>query len=386
MDAQGFVSPYASGRRDSEMAYCRNGVSQFIKSSGGSYSDICLVRCPGLLRVLRRMRDSYSVGKSLGRLKPVYERTIDRLARVIGGKPRQGPEMVGDMTAKLVFQLPDGTEVKAFIDLLDAGDLDSPHALAACDLYFKTSYGKDRSYPAKVVPFYQCSFLLTDGMERIRAMRATPKSYDLCFTTRVWGGSNDTEGIEHNLRILEALSKVKCTKYLRAYLIAGDKASYARRLDKQGIPWSFDPLPWSEHWNVLASSRLNIHRLGMHRSMTWRMSELLCMGACPRTRPASGYALARTFAGARALPQLECRTACGTLGCKGRAVRSDSRACHAVLVESRPLSNESQPATRLTSTSTLAPCELGRQMCAQVLKLQTMTLCAASSLLERNAS
>ena len=37
----------------------------------------------------------------------------------------------------------------------------------------------------------------------------------------------------------------------------------------------------SDHLDVLASSRLNIHRLGMHNSITWRMSELLCMGACP---------------------------------------------------------------------------------------------------------
>jgi hypothetical protein len=189
--------------------------------------------------------------------------------------------MVGGMTTGLLFQRPDGIEVSVAIDLLDSGDLDSPRALAACDLYFKSSYGKDRVYPEKVVPLYQCSFLLVDGMDRIRALRSAPKDYDLCFTTRVWGGSNDTEGIEHNLRILEALAKVHCRKYLRAYLVAGDRTSYARRLDRRGIPWSLDPLPWSEHWKVLAGSRLNVHRLGMHRSATWRMTELQCMGACP---------------------------------------------------------------------------------------------------------
>jgi hypothetical protein len=131
------------------------------------------------------------------------------------------------------------------------------------------------------VPLYQCSFHLVNQLDFLRSLRQEPKKFDVCFTTRVWGGTNDIEGIEHNLRILEALSKLKCTKYLRAYLLAGDTKSYARRLDKLGIPWSFDPLPFSEHFTILAQSRLNVHRLGMHNSITWRMSEFLCMGACP---------------------------------------------------------------------------------------------------------
>jgi hypothetical protein len=278
--------------------------------------------------------------------------------------------MVGSMTARLLFQKPDGTEVKACIDLLDAGDLDSPRALAACDLYFKTSYWKERSYPANVVPLYQCSFLLVDGMDRMRAMRAASKKYDLCFTTRVWGGSNDIEGIEHNLRILEALAKVKCTKYLRAYLIAGDKASYARRLDKQGIPWSFDPLPWSEHWDVLAGSRLNIHRLGMHRSMTWRMSELQCMGACPvlDQHPVTLWPVP--------LQEHEHYLTLNVAPPPGRWIAADEQ--YGAIPE-RVMQFLSNPAAieRIATNNQayfdqhLEPCALGQQICQQVMKLQT---------------
>jgi len=275
-----FLSPYADSRTGVDTAYYREGIRRHINRTGGAFEEISLAKHPQTLRVLRRLRDSYRLGK-IGKLRPVIVGAVDTLARLIGRPVAAGSGVSLDSVGRFIFKTDDGSEWRIYIDSHDAGDIHSPDALEWSDLYFKTSYLSGRDYPSKVAPLCQCSFQLLSKLDLFRSLRTMPKKYDLCFTTRVWGGRNDVEGIEHNLRLLEALSRVECRKYLRAYLIAGDRDVYAQRLEKQGIPWSFDPLPLSEHVDVLGSSRLNVHRLGMHNSITWRMSELLCMGACP---------------------------------------------------------------------------------------------------------
>lgn len=262
-------------------AYYRVGLAEFAARTGGSYSEYSLSRHPTVLRCLRQARDSYRIGRALGPLKPLCQRMLDGLAISIGGGTARDLEPASEIIGKFLITTSDGSVRKICVDVHDSGEISSPEALSWSDIYFKTSYLQQREYPTKVFPLYQASFLLIGRLALLRSLREVKKTYDLCFTTRVWGGTNDVEGIEHNLRLLESLAKARCTKYLRAYLIAGDKHAYAKRLDRSGIPWSYEPLPLANHLDVLASSKLNIHRLGMHNSITWRMSELLCMGACP---------------------------------------------------------------------------------------------------------
>ena len=98
---------------------------------------------------------------------------------------------------------------------------------------------------------------------------------------RVWGGANELDGIEHNLRLIESINRAKCRKFVLAYLVAGNIEDYRRRLDAQNISWTTRPMPLSELWSVAAQSRLNIVRLGMHGCIPWRMTDILAMGGCP---------------------------------------------------------------------------------------------------------
>jgi hypothetical protein len=267
------IAPY-DVVHDRYTAYYREGLAgaaeRFEEKGGGPF--------PSALRALLRARESYALAKSLGRLTPAYKRLVDGAARVLGA--RVSKLEAGGAVARFVISAR-GSAVRVCVDASDSGRSLAESALDWADCYFKTSFLKDHVYPAKVLPLWQCSYVLLGRLGEFRALRTVEKEYDLCFTTRVWGGTNDVEGIEHNLRILEALSKLRCRKYLRAYLLAGDREAAARRLEARGIPWSFDPLPFREHLRVLAASRMNVHRLGMHNSITWRMTELMSLGACP---------------------------------------------------------------------------------------------------------
>ena len=247
LNVKTYISPYAHVTHDTYTAYYREGLAEFLKNTGGTFAEISISKHPSVLYCLRRLRNAYKVEKIMGKLKPAVDTVLDYIARVIGGNYAQETEGFTAGLGCYIFQTSDGIEWKAYIDSQDSGAIRSPQALDWSDLYFKTSYSREHDYPAKVIPLSQCSFLLVGRLDRLRSMRTKPKRYDLCFTTRVWGGSNDIEGIEHNLRLLEALAKVNCRKYLRAFLIAGDKTVYAKRLDRQGSPYSFDPLPMSDH-------------------------------------------------------------------------------------------------------------------------------------------
>lgn len=272
-----FVEPY-NPVHDHYTAYYRDGLAQ---AGAREYVEVSSGGSARLLRGLSRLRGSCKVASILGGFAPTYRRAVDALARAVGAQALSAERPVEEGLGRFVFVRPDGVERRVCIDIMDSGRVMSTEGLSWCDLYFKTSFLDGCTYPPKVLPLPQCGNVLLGHIERFRLQRTTKKTYDLCFTTRVWGGSNELEGIEHNLRILEALAEVDCRKYLRAYLLAGDKGAAAKRLNKRGIPWSYDPLPLADHIEVMASSRLNIHRLGMHNSITWRMGELLCLGACP---------------------------------------------------------------------------------------------------------
>jgi hypothetical protein len=99
------------------------------------------------------------------------------------------------------------------------------------------------------------------------------------MVVRVWGGKDEVEGVEHNLRLIEAVNRAKGSKFLYAYLVAGDVQAAARRLEKQGIPCGTDPLPPKKLWQVSAASRLNVIRLGMHYCVPWRVTSAIAIGS-----------------------------------------------------------------------------------------------------------
>lgn len=82
------------------------------------------------------------------------------------------------------------------------------------------------------------------------------------------------------MQLLEAVAKVRGKKFLLAELLIGDTSAQARRLRKSGIPTTTRRIDLNQLWEVSAQSRLNVHRLGNHHSMSWRMTDLMALGAC----------------------------------------------------------------------------------------------------------
>ena len=264
---------------DGNSTYYFHGLRRFIEQAGGRYEEISMGREPRLLRLMRRARRAYH-------LRPLYARAgwipegIDRVARRIEGPIRSPSGLFNDMSHHCVITAPGGREIRVCIQSDDEGPRLHEGILAWSDVYFKTNYWPTLSYPPKVVPAVNGDPLVIPKLRQFRAYRALPKEYDVSMVVRVWGGKDEVEGVEHNLRLLEAVSKARCSKFLYAYLIAGDIGAAQRRLDRLGIRSGVHPLPAQELWRVSAASRLNVIRLGMHYCIPWRVTGALAIGSC----------------------------------------------------------------------------------------------------------
>jgi hypothetical protein len=276
-----FSAPY-DYCHDRYQAYYREGIRRFLNLSGGSVSLRGGTRLPLVLKSIRRLRYSFRMRRILGKASPVIHGLLDDLASLLSREAR--PAVSGvfhSSVGQYIFQIAPGEERRVCIDAQDSGEIGSQKLLDWCDIYFKTNYWKDRDYPPKVVPMCNGNPLLLDHLDHLRGLRTAGFTYDLCFIVRVWGGTDETEGIEHNLRLLETVAQARCKKFLLAYLVAGDIPASARRLERQGIAWTTDPLPLRDLWRLSAQSRLNVLRLGMHHCVPWRMMDVLAMGGCP---------------------------------------------------------------------------------------------------------
>jgi hypothetical protein len=274
------LQPY-DYRYDLYQAYYHHGIRAALKQIQAVFNDYSLSRFPRLLRSLRRVRHSFRLRRWLGGFQPFVERPIDHLASAMGGQQAPPACFFHPLVGQYVFRMADGRRTKVCIDAHDAGDFVSTQLLDWSDIYFKTNFWTMRDYPRKVLSLYNGNPLLLGHLHRLRALRNVEPSYDLCFVVRVWGGADEVSGIEHNLRLLEAVAKCDCRKFLMAYLVAGDVSKIARRLERQGIPCRRSPIKLSELWRISADSRLNIIRLGMHSCTPWRMTDLVAMGTCP---------------------------------------------------------------------------------------------------------
>src|SRR5207249_4738414 len=110
----------------------------------------------------------------------------------------------------------DGSVRHLCIDAGDPPEIASEELRAWSDVYLKTNYWSSRSYPANVRPMVNADPLMLGRLQALKRRRGTPKTIDLSFVVRVWGGGDGVEGIEHNLRLVEAVSRARCRKRLLA--------------------------------------------------------------------------------------------------------------------------------------------------------------------------
>lgn len=274
-----FVRPYDFWH-DFYQAYYREGLRLHLEEIKGRFEIISTSRFPRLLRSMRRVRDAY-------KLRPFFDRAkwlasaVDALGHKIEGEIRTPSTFFYNAAGQYLINTPDNLEYKICIDSSDYGELRNPDLVAWSDIYFKTNFWPTLEYPANVVPLVNGDPMVMPRIPAFRSYRKMEKQYDLCFIVRVWGGTGDvSEGVEHNIRLLEAAARLDCKKYLLAYLVAGDIEAYARRLTEQGIPWTTQPLPPDELWKATAQSRLNVIRLGVHYCIPWRLTGSLATGSC----------------------------------------------------------------------------------------------------------
>lgn len=268
---EAIVEPY-NRTHDRYQAYFRQGLAESCKTRGLPFYQTGS-RFPRQLRFLARVRAS----ERFRRILPgaAGEGLIDILARLLGA--RQNPS---HCMGSYIFHSGAG-DVKVAVDAFDSGEIQSRPLLEWCDIYFKTNYWPSRSYPEKVLPIANPNPDVLPHLDYLRTARGVEKEWDLFGFFRVWGGSDEVEGVEHNLALFETLARVKCRKKLLAFLVAGDTAAAAARLEKAGVPVTTAWVPQSEVWRMAARSRLNIVRHGMHQCIPWRMTETLAMGGCP---------------------------------------------------------------------------------------------------------
>lgn len=261
---------------DPYQAYYQTGLRQYLELRGSHLRVLPHTPFPTLLKRLRRVRDASTVRRVLKRGAVPFGQSLDWVARHIGAQHTPLAPLVGEYS----FWLNGSCHRKVCIDGHDSGLINSPALLESSDVYLKTNYWKDHEYDPRVRPFYVCNPVVLPHLPRLTAMRGLAPVFDHCFIVRVWGGPTGMEGVEHCLRLLEAVAKVRSTKFLLAELVIGDTDAQARRLRRSGIPTTTRRIDLERLWEVTARSRFNISRLGNHHCMSWRMTDLLALGAC----------------------------------------------------------------------------------------------------------
>ncbi|MFC1830910.1 hypothetical protein ACFL0S_02680 [Thermodesulfobacteriota bacterium] len=173
-----------------------------------------------------------------------------------------------------------GRQISFAIDAHDGKEIFAPELLERCDLYFKANKWREEPYPDKVLPVVNGNgFLRQRHLDKLRSMRSLARDNDVLFISRIWGG------VEHNVRLFEALAKLPCRKQLMAIFVKGvageqDTAAAISRLETAGVECTFDLLPVKELWQRCSSSKIVMLRAGKYLCIPWRMIDLLCMGSC----------------------------------------------------------------------------------------------------------
>lgn len=180
--------------------------------------------------------------------------------------------------------------VKVAIDSSDGRHLHDQQILDWSDIYFKCNYWPDVEYPDHVVPLVNGNGILSaPKIRQLKSYRNYPKKYDLVYWSRIWatpGQQENNLGVEHNIRLFERLAQVEGKTNLLAVfpdsLNTPELQSYRNRLDKAGVKWQngWGNIDSKALWDSIASAKINFLRPGNHLCISWRMMDLLCMGAC----------------------------------------------------------------------------------------------------------
>jgi hypothetical protein len=272
-----YVRPYSHHHR--YHAYYREGLRAAASEFGVGFEVTSMTRLPKLLGRLRRLQDRGYHFK-VPRAATALGRGFDAVGRALEGQVRLPSPSFDPRIGQFLVTLADGSSRRVCIDSMDPPELSSPELAAWSDVTFKTNFWPTVEYPANVRPLVNGDPTVLDRIPALRAARATPKDYDLCCIMRVWGGREGLEGIEHNLRLLEAVQRTRAAKVLLAVLIVGDRSDLARRLERFRIPSTTRSVSPEELWRLTASSRLNILRLGVHDCIPWRVTGSLGLGSC----------------------------------------------------------------------------------------------------------
>lgn len=269
-----FVRPYDYWY-DRYQTFYRHSLRLRCAAAGATFEVVSMTRLPHVLKPLRDVRDRY-LTRAPGSWTTAL---VDRVAFALEGPVRTPSSSYHNAIGQYVVRTADGSLCRVCIDTADYPELRSDELRSWSDLYFKANLWPNRPYPLNVLPIVNGDPLILDRIPTLRSYRTTKKSTDVCFVVRVWGGRDGIEGIEHNLRLLEAVNRARCSKVVLAYLVTGDTAAIANRLAKSGIRSTTRPIRPGALWRLMGSSRLNIIRLGMHDCIPWRMAGTLAMGS-----------------------------------------------------------------------------------------------------------
>lgn len=207
----------------------------------------------------------------LARLVPGVDRKVSALLRMqSSGHPSHCGRYEADIG---------GRKIRFAIDGTDSSPIHHPDILEWSDLYFKANQWPTIHYDRKVTPIVNGSGNLNwNNIRWLQSLRNFPKDLDAVFVANLWGGR------EHNVKLFEELSKLKCRKELLAIFPAGGDEEETRalfdRLKRHGVPFTLHPLPTKRFWETMARARVVFRRAGNHLCIPWGMVDLLCMGAC----------------------------------------------------------------------------------------------------------
>jgi hypothetical protein len=182
-----------------------------------------------------------------------------------------------------VFVLKNKRRINVAIDSDDHPSIQNQNILEWAHVYFKTNLWPDWKYPGKVHPIVTGNNMVhMDSVGYLKSLRKQPKLYDFIFVSRIYAGPG--ANVEHNIRLFEELAKISCRSKIRAIFI-GFKAddpemfSYRKRLEACGVEATTEHFSFNELMTMSAQSRLCVIRAGIHSCITWRLINMLCIGA-----------------------------------------------------------------------------------------------------------
>jgi hypothetical protein len=121
-----------------------------------------------------------------------------------------------------------------------------------------------------------------DSVGYLKSLRKLQKKYEFLFISRIYAGPG--ANVEHNLRLFEELAKIPCRSKIRAIFIGfkeGDSemCGYRDRLEAAGVEATDEHFSFDDLMRMSAESRICVIRAGVHSCITWRLLNMLAIGA-----------------------------------------------------------------------------------------------------------